>query len=109
MKKWKECPVYVWIFSFFALFLLFFITMFQFLLSMQKLFQRKFPFDQWFSFLGEFLIDFVLFFILPNAALSATIGVWIPELWNAWLGFLCAYFLGLYPAVRLWAWRKEHK
>lgn len=109
MKKWKECPVYIWIFSFFAFFLFVIVTMFQFILFMPKLFQGKFPFDRWFSFLGEFLLNFFLFFALPYGILSVTIGAWLPELWNGWLGFLCAYLLGLYPAVRIWTWQKEHK
>ena len=109
MKKWKECPVYVWIFSFFAFFVLVFLTMFRFIFLMPSLFRGKFPFDRWFSFCGEFLIDLFLLLILPYAILSMTLGVWAAGLWEAWLGFLCAYLLGIYPTVRLWKWRKAHK
>ena len=109
MKKWKECPIYLWIFSFFAFFLLVFITMLQFLALMPSIFQGKFPFDRWFRFLGEFLIDFFILFGLPYGLLSGIIGGWLPEMWSAWLGFLCAYLLGLYPAVRIWGWRKENR
>ena len=109
MNKWKECPVYIWIFSFLALLVLVFITMFQFLLLMPSFFRGKFPFDRWLSFCGEFLVDLFLLFILPYAILAMTLGTWVAGLWTAWLGFLCAYLLGIYPTVRMWKWRKEHK
>ena len=109
MKIWKECPVYVWIFSFFALFVLMLITMFQFVLWLRSLFGGKFPFDRWLSFCGEFMIDIFLLFMLPYAILTMTLGTWAAGFWTEWLGFLCAYLLGIYPTVRLWKWRTEHE
>ena len=95
MKAWKECPVYVWIFSFFALFVLMVVTTVQFARYLRSLFGGKFPFDRWFSFCGECLIDLLLLFMLPYGVLSMTVGMWASGLWNAWLGFLCAYLLGI--------------
>ena len=109
MKMWKECPVYVWIFSFFALFVLILITMIQFVRWLRSLFGGKFPFDRWLSFCGELLVDLLLLFMLPCAILAMVLETLAAGLWNEWLGFLCAYLLGIYPTVRLWKWRTEHK
>ena len=108
MKKWKECPIYIWIFSFFALIVLIWITMFQFMLLMPSFFRGKFPFNCWISFPGEFFFDILFLFMLPHTILSYLIPVLSLEIWN-WMSFPTAYLLGIYPAVRLWNWRKNHR
>ena len=102
MKKWKECPWYIWIFSFFAGVILTWVTMVQFAVSF---FRRKFSFDLWLRYCGEFFIDWFLLFLLPVVLLSLLAGNLAPELWYR-LAFPVAYILGLYPAVRMWHWRK---
>ena len=111
MKIWKECPVYVWIFSFFALFVLMSITIiqFQFVALRRAFLGGKFPFDRWFSFCGELLVDLLLLFMLPCAILAMALETWAAGPWIKWLGSLCVYLLGIYPTVRLWKWRTEHK
>ena len=104
MSRWRECPWYAWVFSFFSGFALTAATMLWF---MGAFFRRKFSLELWFRFIEEFLLDWFVLFMLPFLLLSFALYALSPEVWT-WLGLPIVYLLGFYPAVRLWHWRKEH-
>lgn len=104
MKKWSGCPWYIWVFSFFSLFVLTVITMFRVWLA---LIQRKVSFDLWLKFVGEFFLDWGILFMLSVMLLSLLIEYFAPGLWVN-LGLPIAYALGIFPAVRMYRWRKSH-
>ncbi len=104
MKNWKECPWYVRIFSFLAVFVLIVASGPR---LAARLFRDGFQLELWLRFCGEVLLDWFVFFMLPMMVLAVVVGSLAPGLWN-WLGFPLLYVLGLYPAVRIWYWRKEN-
>ena len=104
MKNCKECPWYVRIFSFLAVFVLIVASGPR---LAARLFRDGFQLELWLRFCGEVLLDWFVFFMLPMMVLAVVVGSLATGLWN-WLGFPLLYVLGLYPAVRIWYWRKEN-
>lgn len=104
MKNRSACPWYIWIFSFFALFVLAGMTMFR---VAADLFRKKVKYDVWLKLLGEILLDWVVLFMLPVMLFSILGGTLLPTIWK-WLALPAVYALGFYPAMRMWRWRKKN-
>lgn len=103
MEK-SKCPWHIWIFSFFALFALAGMTMFQ---VAGDLIRKKLKYDVWLKLFGELLLDWVVLFMLPMFVLAMLGGNFMPSVWN-WLALPITYALGIYPAIRIWRWRKRN-
>lgn len=107
MEKQEKCPWYVWIFSFLAMFALSVVIMIEFAKRDRK---EKLTGRSWVKPWGQMMAaifgnDLLLF--VPYTVCVIVGFTLFPEVW-AWLYFPTAYLLGIYPAIRLWRWRKKH-
>lgn len=107
MKLWKDCPWYVWAFSFLSVGVLMFVIWARFVAAMFRK-GSKLDMELWFRFMGEWMLDIFALMMLPTALLTTIGSLLLPEWPIAWIMYLMLYLSGIYPAVRLWRWWKTH-
>lgn len=108
MKWWKDCPWYVWAFSFLSAGVLMFVIWARFVAAMFRK-GSKLDMELWFRFMGEWVLDMIVLAVLPLALLTPVLNLLLPEWAIGWVVYPVWYLIGTYAAARMWRWREKYK